>query len=103
MGDVERMLDADDTIHCILKRVLYPGVKIDHFSNSIFYTVVYGQVDSYVEVLLLLGTLGILPHTQIAKSPDSPVARALDSFPLASGSNAGRGRFIQRLEFSFRF
>ncbi|GFW65296.1 uncharacterized protein TNCV_395621 [Trichonephila clavipes] len=49
-GDVDRMTDADESIHCILNRVLYPGVVIDHFSNSIFHTVVYGHVDSYGEL-----------------------------------------------------
>ncbi|GFR30376.1 hypothetical protein TNCT_161021 [Trichonephila clavata] len=40
--DEERMLDVEERIHCFLNNP--PGVDVDHFSNSIFRTVVYGQV-----------------------------------------------------------
>ncbi|GFX14192.1 putative transposable element [Trichonephila clavipes] len=41
-----RVMEAEESIHCILNRLWYPGVEIDHFFNSIFHTVVYGQIDS---------------------------------------------------------
>ncbi|GFU74913.1 hypothetical protein TNCV_4508731 [Trichonephila clavipes] len=57
-GD-NNVMEAEESIHCILNRLWYPGVKMDLFSNSIFHTVIYGQIDSYDEECLSLDTLGI--------------------------------------------
>ncbi|GFW03989.1 piggyBac transposable element-derived protein 4 [Trichonephila clavipes] len=45
--DDKKVMEAEDSIHCILNRLWYSGVEIGHFSNSIFHTVIYGQIDSY--------------------------------------------------------
>ncbi|GFX59214.1 hypothetical protein TNCV_4304461 [Trichonephila clavipes] len=58
-GDDKKVMEAEESIHCILNRLWYLGVEIDPFSNSIFPTVVYGQIDPYGEVFLSLDTLGI--------------------------------------------
>ncbi|GFV90550.1 hypothetical protein TNCV_2222661 [Trichonephila clavipes] len=46
-GDDKKVMEAEESIHCILNRLWYPGVEMDHFSNSIFSTAVCGQIDSY--------------------------------------------------------
>ncbi|GFT49504.1 hypothetical protein TNCV_3366901 [Trichonephila clavipes] len=46
-GDDKKVMEAEESIYCILNRLWYPGVGIDHYSNSIVHTVVYGQIDSY--------------------------------------------------------
>ncbi|GFW70210.1 hypothetical protein TNCV_660141 [Trichonephila clavipes] len=58
-GDDKKVIEVEESIHCILNRLWHPDVEIDHFSNSILHTVVYGQIDSYGEVFLSLDTLGI--------------------------------------------
>ncbi|GFV34480.1 hypothetical protein TNCV_466941 [Trichonephila clavipes] len=58
-GDDKKVMEAEETIHCILSRLWYPSVEMDHFSDSIFYTVVYGQIDSYGEVFVSLDNLSI--------------------------------------------
>ncbi|GFU83901.1 hypothetical protein TNCV_3852231 [Trichonephila clavipes] len=55
-GGDKKVMEAEEIIHCSL---WYPGVEMDHFSNSIFHTVVYGQIDLYGDVFLSLDTLGI--------------------------------------------
>ncbi|GFU46773.1 integrase catalytic domain-containing protein [Trichonephila clavipes] len=56
-GDDKKVIEIEDSIHCILNRLCHPDVEIDHFSNSILHTVVYGQIDSYdakrIELLTL--------------------------------------------------
>ncbi|GFU62173.1 hypothetical protein TNCV_2474061 [Trichonephila clavipes] len=58
-GDDKKVIEVEESIHCILNRLWHPDVEMDHFSNSILHTVVYGQIDSYGEVFLSLDTLGI--------------------------------------------
>ncbi|GFT27424.1 hypothetical protein TNCV_1275391 [Trichonephila clavipes] len=69
-GKDKKVMKAEESIHCILKQLeytlygttihcIYPGVEMGHFSNSIFPTVVYEQIDSYGEVFLSLDSLGI--------------------------------------------
>ncbi|GFW64510.1 hypothetical protein TNCV_813451 [Trichonephila clavipes] len=58
-GDDKKVIEIEESIHCILNRLWQPDVEIDHFSNSIIHTVVYGQLDSYGEVFLSLDTLDI--------------------------------------------
>ncbi|GFV96748.1 hypothetical protein TNCV_3388411 [Trichonephila clavipes] len=58
MGD-DTVMETDESIHCILSRLWYPDDEMYHFSNSIFHTVVYGQIDSYGKVFLSLDTLDI--------------------------------------------
>ncbi|GFU50638.1 hypothetical protein TNCV_2798661 [Trichonephila clavipes] len=48
-GDDKKVMEAEESVHCILNRLRYPGVEMDQFSNSIFHTVVYGQIDLYGE------------------------------------------------------
>ncbi|GFY00232.1 hypothetical protein TNCV_4664841 [Trichonephila clavipes] len=44
-------MEAEESIHCTWNRLWYPGVEMDHFSNSIFHSIVYGQIDSYGEII----------------------------------------------------
>ncbi|GFX44068.1 hypothetical protein TNCV_4118641 [Trichonephila clavipes] len=39
-NDDKKVMEDEERIHCILNRLWYPGVEIDHFSNSIIHTVV---------------------------------------------------------------
>ncbi|GFQ88051.1 hypothetical protein TNCT_492311 [Trichonephila clavata] len=55
--DDERMLDAEESIHCIVNNP--QDVEIDHFFNSIFRSVVYGQVGSDGEGFFSLDTLDV--------------------------------------------
>ncbi|GFV35569.1 hypothetical protein TNCV_2554591 [Trichonephila clavipes] len=48
-GDDKMVMETEESTHCILNRLWYPDVEMDHFSNSIFHTIVYGQIDSYGE------------------------------------------------------
>ncbi|GFV89143.1 uncharacterized protein TNCV_4913421 [Trichonephila clavipes] len=48
-GGDKKVMEAEASIHYIFNRLWYPGVEMDHFSNSIFHTVVYGQINSYVK------------------------------------------------------
>ncbi|GFX15108.1 hypothetical protein TNCV_2480221 [Trichonephila clavipes] len=57
-GDDKKVIEIE-VIHCILNRLWHSDVEIDHFSNSILHTIVYGQIDSYGEVFLSLDTLDI--------------------------------------------
>ncbi|GFV27527.1 hypothetical protein TNCV_746801 [Trichonephila clavipes] len=41
-GDDKKMIEIEESIHCILNRLWHLDVEIDHFSNSILHTVVYG-------------------------------------------------------------
>ncbi|GFY25867.1 hypothetical protein TNCV_1916171 [Trichonephila clavipes] len=59
MGDDKKVMKTEESIPYILYWLWYPYVEIDHFSNSILHTVVYGQIDSYDELFLSLDTLGI--------------------------------------------
>ncbi|GFX15144.1 hypothetical protein TNCV_2708502 [Trichonephila clavipes] len=45
-GDDKKVIEIEESIHCILNRLWHPDVEIDHFSNSILHTLVYGQIDS---------------------------------------------------------
>ncbi|GFU33715.1 hypothetical protein TNCV_2047881 [Trichonephila clavipes] len=56
-GDDKKVMEAEESIHCILNQLWYPGVEMDHFSNSIFHSVVYGQIDSYGEFLYVAAAL----------------------------------------------
>ncbi|GFT44417.1 putative RNA-directed DNA polymerase from transposon X-element [Trichonephila clavipes] len=57
-GD-DKVMETEESIPYILYWLWYPDVEIGHFSNSILHIVVYGQIDSYDKVFLLLDTLGI--------------------------------------------
>ncbi|GFW98027.1 hypothetical protein TNCV_1203281 [Trichonephila clavipes] len=48
-GDDKKVMETE-SIPEILYWLWHPDVEIDHFSNSILHTVVYGQIDSYDEV-----------------------------------------------------
>ncbi|GFW41051.1 hypothetical protein TNCV_414601 [Trichonephila clavipes] len=50
-GDDKKVIEIEESAHCILNRLWHPDVDIDHFANSILHTVVYGQIDSYGEGL----------------------------------------------------
>ncbi|GFW01202.1 hypothetical protein TNCV_1764371 [Trichonephila clavipes] len=73
-GDDKNVMEVEESIHCILNRLWYPGVEIDHFSNYIFHTVVYGQIDSYggdddsrslaVRAMLFRGLIARFFHSQ---------------------------------------
>ncbi|GFU14914.1 hypothetical protein TNCV_191631 [Trichonephila clavipes] len=56
-GDDKKVMETEESIHCILNRLWYPDVEMDHFSNSIFHTVVYEQIDSYGEFLYVAAAL----------------------------------------------
>ncbi|GFX01644.1 hypothetical protein TNCV_3971441 [Trichonephila clavipes] len=49
-GDDKKVIEIEESVHCILNRLWHSDVEIDHFSNSILHTVVYGQIDSYDEI-----------------------------------------------------
>ncbi|GFW36874.1 transposable element Tcb2 transposase [Trichonephila clavipes] len=53
-GDDKNVMEAEESIHCVLNRLWYPNGEMDPFSNFIFHTVVYCQIDSYA-------TLGSIP------------------------------------------
>ncbi|GFT14123.1 hypothetical protein TNCV_3641841 [Trichonephila clavipes] len=58
-GDDKKVMETEESIPFILYWLWYPDVEMDHFSNSILHTVVYGEIDSYDEVFLSLDTLGV--------------------------------------------
>ncbi|GFV29101.1 hypothetical protein TNCV_4601331 [Trichonephila clavipes] len=58
-GDDMKVIEIEESKHCILNRLWHPDVETDHFSNSIHHIVVYGQIDSYRDVFLSLNTLDI--------------------------------------------
>ncbi|GFY07284.1 hypothetical protein TNCV_5084711 [Trichonephila clavipes] len=41
-GDDKKVMEAEESRHCIWNRLWYPGVEMDHFFNSIFHTAVCG-------------------------------------------------------------
>ncbi|GFU86720.1 hypothetical protein TNCV_4966651 [Trichonephila clavipes] len=47
--DDKNVMEPGEILHCILNRVWYPNVEMDSF--SIFHIVVFGQIDSYGEII----------------------------------------------------